>query len=176
VAKPLSALFPSTITDLEDCHLWPAPGHLNQSLQGFLITVSPRRSTTTLPLSPSTPQGGAFDTASTTRSVLLPENDPCTQHALQGCLPSCQTYTAVGLEISYFPERTRAFLWDNRVVHTGLPFGEQVFTHCSLSYSSQSSRIARGTCSPRPGLRSYFSSSVCSGHPMANGHGQRQTA
>jgi hypothetical protein len=50
--------------------------------------------------------------------------------------------------------------------HTGLPFSEQVFTHCNLSYSSQSSRIARDACSPRPGLRSYFRSSVCSGHPM----------
>ena len=47
-------------------------------------------------------QGGAFDTVSTTRSVLLPENDPCTQHALQGWrLPNCQTYT-VGLEARNF--------------------------------------------------------------------------
>jgi hypothetical protein len=103
----LILLLPSTITDLEDRHVWPAPGHLYQPLHGFLITAAPQRSTTTLPLSPSTPQGGAFDTVSTTRSVLLPENDPCTQHTLQGCLPNCQTY-AVGLEISYFPERTKS--------------------------------------------------------------------
>ena len=100
---------------------------------------------------------------STTRSVLLPENHPCTQLTLQGCLPDCQTYT-VRLEF-ILSERTKS-LGYRVVLNTGLPFGEQVFTHCNLSYSSHSSRIARDTCSPRPGLRSYFRSSVCSGHPM----------
>jgi hypothetical protein len=52
------------------------------------------------------------------------------------------------------------------VVYTGLPFGEQVFTHCNLSCSSQSSRSRGAHVFPDRELRSYFSSSVCSGHPM----------
>jgi hypothetical protein len=79
-----------------------------QPLQGLLIATSPLRSTTTFSTNPlPTPQGGAFVTASSTRIVLLPENDRCSQLSLQGCLPSCQTYT-VGLEISYSPERTKS--------------------------------------------------------------------
>jgi hypothetical protein len=73
-------------------------------------------------------------------------------------------HTQQGWKFHTFPKEPSH--WDNRVVHTGLPFGEQVFTHCNLSCSSQSSR-SRGThVLPDRELRSYFSSSVCSGHPM----------
>jgi hypothetical protein len=42
-----------------------------------------------------------------TKCSLTRERPLHTAHALQGCLPNCQTY-AVGLEISYFPERTKS--------------------------------------------------------------------
>ena len=148
------ALPQSSILNLEDYQLWPAPGHL-LSLQGLpLLSKEPF-------IHPSGRRlrHGFHDT----KCSLTRERPLHTAYAAGLSTKLSNIHSGAG---NFILSRKEPSLWDNRVVHTGLPFGEQVFTHCNLSYSSQSSRIARDTCSPRPGLRSYFRSSVCSGHPM----------
>jgi hypothetical protein len=125
--------------------------------------------------SPSTPQSGRrlrHGFHNTTCS--LARERPCTQLSAVGLSTKLSNiHRRAG---NFILSRKNQVFGNNRVVHTGLPYGEQVFTHCNLSCSSQSSR-SRGThVLPDQELRSYFSSSVCSGHPMGRSMAYGMTA
>ena len=147
------ALPQSSILNLEDYQLWPAPGHL-LSLQGLpLLSKEPF-------IHPSGRRlrHGFHDTkCSPTRE------------------PPLHTAYAAGLSTRLSNIHSKAGIHTFRKNQVfGIPCSNKhgaairragFHTLQPVLFESKL-KIARDTCSPRPGLRSYFRSSVCSGHPM----------